>query len=440
MKVMKFGGTSVGKPERMHHIVSLVSKETESTIVVLSALSGTTNVLVTIGEQIAKGDRNAAKQSIDKLEAHYLDFINELVKKPEAQQKAKAIIAEHFEFLNIILKISFSEALSKDILAQGELLSTKLFCVYLEEQGIDHMLLPALEFMTIDHYDEPQIGSIKVRLTQLIQQYKDKKIFVTQGYICRNARGEVDNLKRGGSDYSASLIAAAIGASVCEIWTDIDGMHNNDPRIVKKTVPVEQMSFDEAAELAYFGAKILHPASIWPAQHYNVPVRLLNTMMPEAKGTLIAEKAGSVGVKAVAAKDNITAIRIKSSRMLLAYGFLRKIFEVFEKYRTPIDMITTSEVAVSLTIDNTSNLKEILKELQPFGNVEIDENQTIISVVGNEISQTSDMVKKLFGSIMNIPVRMVSYGGSPHNISLLVPAEYKTQILQQLNKGMFGLE
>ena len=249
----------------------------------------------------------------------------------------------------------------------------------------------------------------------------------------------MDNLKRGGSDYSASLIAAAIGASVCEIWTDIDGMHNNDPRIVKKTIPVEQMSFDEAAELAYFGAKILHPASIWPAQQYNIPVKLLNTMQPEAKGTLITEKAGSVGVKAVAAKDNIIAIRIKSSRMLLAYGFLRKIFEVFEKYRTPIDMITTSEVAVSLTIDNSSNLKEILKELEPFGTVELDENQVIISVVGNEIAATEDMVKKLFGSIMNIPVRMVSYGGSPHNISLLVPAAYKSQILQQLNKGMFGL-
>ena len=238
----------------------------------------------------------------------------------------------------------------------------------------------------------------------------------------------------------ANATVAAINASGCEIWTDIDGMHNNDPRVVKKTIPVEQMSFDEAAELAYFGAKILHPASIWPAQQYNIPVKLLNTMQPDAKGTTITEKAGSVGVKAVAAKDNITAIRIKSSRMLLAYGFLRKIFEVFEKYRTSIDMITTSEVAVSLTIDNVHHLKEILKELEPFGTVEIDENQTIISVVGNEISQTSDMVKKLFGSIMNIPVRMVSYGGSPHNISLLVPAEYKTQILQQLNRGMFGLE
>jgi len=440
MKVMKFGGTSVGKPERMHHIAGLVTKETEPVIVVLSALSGTTNTLVEIGDHIAKGDRNAAKQAIDKLEAHYQSFVKDLVKKEEALIKAKSIIAEHFEFLNIILKISFSEALSKDILAQGELLSTKLFCIYLEEQGIAHMLLPALEFMSIDHYDEPQIGSIKVKLSQLLQQHKDKKLFVTQGYICRNARGEVDNLKRGGSDYSASLIAAAISASVCEIWTDIDGMHNNDPRVVKKTVPVEQMSFDEAAELAYFGAKILHPASIWPAQTYKIPVKLLNTMQPEAKGTLITEEAGSVGVKAVAAKDNIIAIRIKSSRMLLAYGFLRKIFEVFEKYRTPIDMITTSEVAVSLTIDNDANLKGILKELEPFGTVEVDKNHTIISVVGNEIAQTEDMVKKLFGSIMNIPVRMVSYGGSPHNISLLISAAYKTQILQQLNKGMFGLE
>jgi aspartate kinase len=439
MKVMKFGGTSVGRPERMHHIASLVTGQKEPVIVVLSALSGTTNALVEIGQQIAKGDREMAKQFIDKLEKHYQSFIKELVKDKMILAKAKAVVAEHFEFLNIILKISFSQSLSKDILAQGELLSTKLFSIYLEEKGIDHRLLPALEFMSIDYDDEPQIGSIKVKLTQLLKQHKNVKIFVTQGYICKNARGEVDNLKRGGSDYSASLIAAAINATSCEIWTDIDGMHNNDPRIVKKTKPIEQLSFDEAAELAYFGAKILHPASIWPAQQYKVPVKLLNTMQPEAKGTTIAERSGGIGVKAVAAKDNIIAIRIKSSRMLLAYGFLRKIFEVFEKYRTPIDMITTSEVAVSLTIDNATHLKEIIKELEPFGSVEVDKNQVIISVVGNEISQTEMMVKKLFGSIVNIPVRMVSYGGSPHNISLLVPAEFKTQILQQLNKGMFGL-
>jgi len=440
MKVMKFGGTSVGRPERMFQVAELVTAGDEPTIVVLSALSGTTNALVTIGENIAKGERTVAKQEIAKLEAHYQDFISKLVKKPATLAKAKAIIDEHFEFLNIILKISFSEALSKDILAQGELLSTKLFCVYLEEKEIDHELLPALEFMSIDSYDEPQIGSIKIKLSQLLKQHKSKKLFVTQGYICRNARGEVDNLKRGGSDYTASLIAAAINAGVCEIWTDIDGMHNNDPRIVKKTVPVEQLSFEEAAELAYFGAKILHPASIWPAQTYKVPVKLLNTMQPEAKGTTISEIAESVGVKAVAAKDNITAIRIKSSRMLLAYGFLRKIFEVFEKYRTPIDMITTSEVAVSLTIDHTTHLKDILKELEPFGSIEVDKDQVIISVVGNEISQTRDIIKKLFGSIVNIPVRMVSYGGSPHNISLLVSAKNKTKILQQLNKGMFGLD
>jgi aspartate kinase len=440
MKVMKFGGTSVGRPERMHHIAGLIQKENEPVIVVLSALAGTTNALVEIGAQIASGDRQMAKETIDKLETHYRGFVKELLKDGALLEKANQIVSEHFEFLNIILKISFSEALSKDILAQGELLSTRLFSVLLEEKGMDHQLLPALEFMTIDSYEEPQIGSIRVKLAQLLKQFTGKNLFITQGYICRNARGEVDNLRRGGSDYSASLIAAAINASGCEIWTDIDGMHNNDPRVVKKTVPVEQLSFDEGAELAYFGAKILHPASIWPAQQFNIPVKLLNTLQPEARGTTITREAGSVGVKAVAAKDNIIAIRVKSSRMLLAYGFLRKIFEIFEKYRTPIDMITTSEVAVSLTIDNDTFLKEILKELEPFGTVEVDRNQSIVSVVGNQISQTEDMVKKLFGSIMNIPVRMVSYGGSPHNISLLVPAEYKTQLLQQLNRGMFGLD
>jgi len=437
---MKFGGTSVGKPERMHQVADLITADQDSKIVVLSALSGTTNALVEIGDSISKGDRELAKQQIDKLEAHYQSFIAQLVKTPAALEKAKKIVAEHFEFLTIILKISFSEALNKDILAQGELLSTKLFSVYLGEKGIDHLLLPALEFMSIDLHDEPQVGLIKVKLTQLLNQHSSKKLFITQGYICRNARGEVDNLKRGGSDYSASLIAAAIPATVCEIWTDIDGMHNNDPRVVKKTRPIEQLSFDEAAELAYFGAKILHPASIWPAQFYKVPVRLLNTMQPDAKGTLITEEAGSVGVKAVAAKDGIIAIKIKSSRMLLAYGFLRKIFEVFEKYRTSIDMITTSEVAVSVTIDNKTHLKEIMKELEPFGSIETDPDETIVSIVGNEIAKTEDVLKRLFESIKEVPVRMVSYGGSPHNISLLVPSSHKTKTLQLLNKGLFGLE
>lgn len=439
MKVMKFGGTSVGKPERMRQVAQLITSGNEPTIVVLSALSGTTNALVNISDSIANGDRAAAKRKIDELEAHYRNFVLDLVQSAAAREQANAIVTEHFEFLTIILKISFSEALNKDILAQGELMSTKLFSIYLEENGVDHLLIPALEFMSIDHNEEPQIGSIKVKLSQLLQQNSHKKLFVTQGYICRNVKGEVDNLKRGGSDYTASLVAAAINASVCEIWTDIDGMHNNDPRIVDKTVAVEQLSFDEAAELAYFGAKILHPTCIWPAQMYNVPVKLLNTMQPEAKGTTIEKNANSVGVKAVAAKDGIIAIKIKSSRMLLAYGFLRKIFEVFEKYRTSIDMITTSEVAVSVTIDTDAHLDEIIKELEPFGSVEVDTDQTIISIVGNEIAQTPDVLKNVFNAISTIPVRMVSYGGSHHNISLLIPAANKKEALQLINTGVFGL-
>ncbi len=439
MKIMKFGGTSVGKPERMAQVAQLITADNEPKIVVLSALSGTTNALVEISNALAAYKRDEAKQLIDKLEAHYHAFVDQLVHEADYKAKALAIVQEHFEFLNIILKISFSDALNKDILAQGELLSTKLFSVYLGENGIAHALLPALEFMSIDANDEPQVPAISSRLKEVLSQHPGQQLFITQGYICRNARGEVDNLKRGGSDYSASLIAAAVQASVCEIWTDIDGMHNNDPRVCSKTVPVEQLSFEEAAELAYFGAKILHPASIWPAQHYNVPVKLLNTMEPQARGTLIVEEAGSTGVKAVAAKDGIIAINIRSSRMLLAYGFLRKIFEVFEKYRTSIDMITTSEVAVSVTIDNNSHLKEIVKELEPFGTITVEDGQTIVSVVGNEIAETKDVLTRLFDSISHIPVRMVSYGGSRHNVSLLLPSAHKTATLQALNSGLFGL-
>jgi aspartate kinase len=439
MKVMKFGGTSVGKPQRMHDVATLITSDNEPKIIVLSAVSGTTNALVEIGTALSNGDKESAKSKIDQLEDQYKKFVAELVKHPVSIQKAENILKEHFEFLNIILRISYNEALNKDILAQGELLSTKLFSVYLSEKGIDHELLPALEFMSIDANDEPQVEVIREKLNRLLKQFGQKSLFITQGYICRNSKGEVDNLKRGGSDYSASLIAAAIKASVCEIWTDIDGMHNNDPRIVNKTVPIEQLSFDEAAELAYFGAKILHPASIWPAQQYKVPVKLLNTMAPSAKGTLIAEEAASKGVKAVAAKDGIIAINVKSSRMLLAYGFLRKVFEVFEKYRTPIDMITTSEVAVSLTIDNQTSLPDIIRELEVFSTVAVDRNQTIVSIVGNEIASDANTLKKVFDCLANVNVRMVSYGGSIHNISVLVAADEKKKVLQQLNSGLFGL-
>ena len=436
---MKFGGTSVGKPERMQEVAQLITKDNDRKIVVLSALSGTTNALVEISNHLANGDRSSAKQVIEKLHEHYKNFIQQLLVTDVSRMKANGIIIEHFEFLHIILRISFSEALNKDILAQGELMSTKLFSAFLAEKNIDHILLPALEFMTIDANEEPQLGSIKIKLAQLLKKHADKSILITQGYICKNARGEVDNLKRGGSDYTASLIAAASKSTVCEIWTDIDGMHNNDPRIVNRTVAIEQLSFDEAAELAYFGAKILHPTCIWPAQQENVPVKLLNTMQPDAAGTVITKEAGSVGVKAVAAKDGIIAIKIKSSRMLLAYGFLRKVFEVFEKYKTSIDMITTSEVAVSVTIDTDQFLTQIIKELEPFGSVDIESEQTIVSIVGNEIAKTDYVLQRLFDSLKEIPITMVSYGGSTHNISLLVPSSYKTKTLQLLNSGLFGL-
>jgi aspartate kinase len=434
---MKFGGTSVGRPERMYQVKDLITRSTLPTIVVLSALSGTTNALVGIGEALAAADKSLAKERIDALQAHYFNFYPELLKSPAARTKAEDILKEHFEFLNILLKISFNEAIQRDILAQGELLSTKLFHTLLEELEIPAVLLPALDFMSIDENSEPELGKISERLKAILAQYPDQQLFITQGYICKNHRNEVDNLKRGGSDYTASLVAAAVQASVCEIWTDIDGMHNNDPRVVDRTRPIAELSFDEAAELAYFGAKILHPASIWPAQLHNVPVRLLNTMDPAAAGTLIKAEVTETGVKAIAAKDGITAINIKSSRMLLAYGFLRRIFEVFESFKTPIDMITTSEVAVSVTIDDLSHLDQIVEELSRFGTVEVDSNQAIVCVVGNQVAETKGAIQSVMDSLVDIPVRMVSFGGSKHNVSILIDAKYKMQALKNLNEGVF---
>ncbi|UJP66507.1 aspartate kinase [Mongoliitalea daihaiensis] len=437
MKIMKFGGTSVGKPERMHQVKDLITRDNQKKIVVLSALSGTTNALVGIGEALAEAKKDLAKERIDALYKHYLTFYQELLETAAARKKAEKIIQEHFEFLNIILKISFNEAINRDILAQGELLSTKLFYTLLQELDVPAVFLPALDFMSIDENHEPELPKIKDKLKNILGNFPQDRIFITQGYICKNHRNEVDNLKRGGSDYSASLMGAAINAEVVEIWTDIDGMHNNDPRIVDKTRPIAQLSFDEAAELAYFGAKILHPASIWPAQKFNIPVKLLNTMEPDAVGTTITAKEQGSGVKAIAAKDGITAIKIKSSRMLLAYGFLRKVFEVFERYKTSIDMITTSEVAVSVTIDDLSHLKEILQELEKLGHVEVDTNQAIVSIVGNLIAESKGTVAHVMNCLTDFPVRMVSYGGSRHNVSLLLDATFKNDALRSLNEGLF---
>jgi aspartate kinase len=436
MKVLKFGGTSVGSPERMKKLLDIIRPETPR-LVVLSAVSGTTNKLVEIASFFEASDKNKAVATIEKLRAEYDQFIAELFATEQGLADGKNTLDYHFGLLESIANDLFTSTEEKIILAQGELISTTLFHYYLKEIGVHSVLLPALDFMKVDEDHEPMVDFITEHITPLLAQKSN--LYITQGYICRNAYGQIDNLRRGGSDYTASLIGAAIRSEEVQIWTDIDGMHNNDPRIVDQTRPVEQLSFEEAAELAYFGAKILHPASIWPAQQAHVPVKLLNTMQPDAQGTLIADEARGVGVKAVAAKDNIWAIRIKSSRMLLAYGFLRRVFEVYEKYRTPIDMVTTSEVAVSLTIDSDQYLTEILEELRQFGSVEVDADQTIVSVVGQGIAKENGVLQQLFKAIGDIPVRMVSHGGSPHNISLLVAADRKKELLQQLNRGLFGL-
>ena len=437
MKVLKFGGTSVGNPERMKKVARLSLKEGALKVVVLSAVSGTTNTLVGIGEKLRVGEKGTAKKQIDQLAAHYDTFIQTLYTSDEGLSKARAILHTHFEIMTDLVAQPFDVAAEKVLLAQGELLSTQLFFQYLVEEGINAALLPALDFMSIDKNGEPEISKIGERLQKMLKAHDGIDLFVTQGYICRNHLHEVDNLKRGGSDYTASLIGAALSAEEIQIWTDIDGMHNNDPRVVENTFPLAKLTFDEAAELAYFGAKILHPSSILPAQKYMVPVKLLSTMNEEAPGTIISAEASVGTIKALAAKDGITAIKIKSTRMLLAHGFLRKVFEVFEKYQTPIDMITTSEVAVSLTIDEDTHLQKIMGELAHFGIVEVDTTQTIICIVGSMIAEKKGVLKRVFDALKDIPVRMVSFGGSKNNISILVDTNYKNLTLNNLNKGLF---
>jgi aspartate kinase len=437
MKVLKFGGTSVGSAERIQALTHLVVNK-EPKIVVLSAMSGTTNALVEISEALYKKEPEKANQLIDKLEEKYKAEIKKLYKTEDHHRKALDLIANHFNYLRSFTLDMFTSNEEKAVLAQGELLSTAMFHFYLSEQNVNSVLLPALNFMRIDENEEPDLAYIESNLTKELQKHPGQDLFITQGYICRNAFGEIDNLKRGGSDYTASLVGAALKSEEVQIWTDIDGMHNNDPRFVNKTHPISELSFDEAAELAYFGAKILHPTCILPAQKRNIPVRLKNTMQPTAEGTLIANVAVKVGIKAVAAKDGITAINIKSDRMLLAHGFLRAVFEIFERYKTPIDMITTSEVAVSLTIDHTRNLKEIRKELEEIANVEIDEDQTIICVVGSVPKDSAGYGYKVLESLKDIPLRMVSYGGSSNNISVLINSKFKKEALQALNKGLFN--
>jgi len=440
MKVLKFGGTSLGMPERMHQVAKIVISEQQPVIVVLSALSGTTNALVSIGEQIQSEAPKKAQKEIEQLYDHYMDFYKGLLKLEDTRKAALEIIDKHFDLLRSLTTEPASEANEKILLAQGELISTQLFCQYLNEVHKSNMLLPALDYMAIDENDEPNMPYIEERLNNLLNKYSDIDLFVTQGYICLDEKGGIDNLKRGGSDFTASLVGAAANAEIIEIWTDIDGLHNNDPRVVDHTYPVANLSFNEASELAYFGAKILHPSSILPAKEYNIPVHLKNTMKPEALGTLISAQEKTTEPKAIAAKDNITAIKIKSTRMLLAYGFLRKIFDVFEKFKTPIDMITTSEVAVSLTVDNSSQLINIVSELEHIGEVTIDKKQTIICIVGNQIALQAGIVRDIFIALDKIPIRMISYGGSKYNVSVLIDTKNKKKALLAINHELFGID
>ncbi|MEN8787486.1 MAG: aspartate kinase [Flavobacteriales bacterium] len=435
MKVIKFGGTSVGSPERMKKVADLVANE--NAIVVLSAVSGTTNTLTEIAQLLYKNERNLAKHSIQDLLKQYYSFVTELLSSEQQLTKAKDLIVSHFSHIDSFTEDLFTIHEEKTILAQGELISTALFQLYLEEKGINSCLLPALDFMRIDKDLEPDNYYIQHNLERELKLCHSK-LYITQGYICRNVFGEIDNLKRGGSDYTASLIGTAIQASEIEIWTDIDGMHNNDPRIVDNTFSIESLSYDEAAELAYFGAKILHPASVYPAQLSGIPIWLKNTMEPNKLGTKIAKEIEEREFTAVAAKDGITAIKIKSGRMLLAYGFLRKIFDIFERYKTPIDVITTSEVAVSITIDDNTNLDAIQEELSYLGEVEINKNLSIVCVVGNFSHESMGSGNQIFDSLQNIPIRMVSYGGSQHNVSIVIETEYKKDALVALNNGLFN--
>ncbi|WP_321517677.1 aspartate kinase [uncultured Bacteroides sp.] len=437
MKVLKFGGTSVGSAERMKEVAKLIT-DGEKKIVVLSAMSGTTNTLVEISDYLYKKNPEGANEIINKLEKKYKQHVDELYSTAEYKQKGLEIIKSHFDYIRSYTKDLFTLFEEKVVLAQGELISTAMVTNYLCECGVKSVLLPALEFMRTDKNAEPDPTYIKEKLQIQLELFPDAEIYITQGFICRNAYGEIDNLQRGGSDYTASLIGAAVKASEIQIWTDIDGLHNNDPRVVDKTTPVRQLHFEEAAELAYFGAKILHPTCVQPAKYGNIPVRLLNTMEPTAPGTLISNETEKSKIKAVAAKDNITAIKIKSSRMLLAHGFLRKVFEIFESYQTSIDMVCTSEVGVSVSVDNTKHLPEILDDLKKYGTVTVDKDMCIVCVVGDLEWENVGFEATALDAMRNIPVRMISFGGSNYNISFLIRESDKKEALQSLSNVLFN--
>lgn len=435
---MKFGGTSVGSPDRMKNVASLITASGEPTFVVLSAMSGTTNSLVEVADYLYKKNPEGANEVINKLEKQYAKHVDELLADPQHREKLRAFLVDEFNYLRSFTKDLFTSFEEKTIVAQGEVISTNMMVSYLQEIGVKAVLLDALDFMRTDKNNEPDMAFIRENLARLMEENQGYQIYITQGFICKNAYGETDNLLRGGSDYTASLVGAVLPADEIQIWTDIDGMHNNDPRVVDKTEAVRQLNFEEAAELAYFGAKILHPTCVQPAKYAGIPVRLKNTLDPDAEGTIINNEVLHNKIKAIAAKDKITAIKIKSSRMLLATGFLRKVFEIFESYQTPIDMIVTSEVGVSMSIDNDSHLEEIVDELKKYGTVTVDTGMCIVCVVGDLDWNNVGFETLVTDAMKNIPVRMISYGGSNYNISFLIKEEDKQRALQSLSDKLFN--
>lgn len=437
MKVFKFGGTSVGSVENMRTVMNLIA-DGEQKLIVLSAMSGTTNSLVEISDYLTKKNKESALTIIGALEKKYYNVVFDLFTTKEMKDKGKRVLEERFEFIKSFTSGIFTEVGVRALLAQGELISTALFTLLLQESGYNALLLPALDFMKIDNDKSPDSNYIRQNLNGLLKSHARADYYITQGFICRNEAGEIDNLQRGGSDYTATLVGAAINSEEVQIWTDIDGFHDNDPRYVENTKKVDNLSFNEASELAYFGAKILHPQTVLPAMMNDIPVRLKNTMNPPDPGTLITSESKTTGIKAVAAKDGITAIKIRSGRMLNAYGFIKNIFEIFEFFKTSIDMITTSEVAVSLTIDDPKHLNEIIAELKEYGNVEIDRNQSIVCIVGNMIAEEKGFAAKVFTALEDIPIRMISYGGSRNNISLLVSTNDKKATLQALSNKLLN--
>lgn len=439
MKILKFGGTSLGTAERISKVGEIINDGSPK-VIVLSAFAGTTDALEDITNYLSKDNKDAAREITAELERKYRKVARELYSTEEYQNKALEMIQSHFDYIRSFFSKSYSTPQQKSIMAQGELISSAMFQYHLEDSNIESVLLPALNFMRIDKNEEPDEFYIKENLERELSAYPDNNLFITQGYICRNAFGEVDNLKRGGSDYTASLIGSTISAEEVQIWTDVDGFHNNDPRYVEKTSVIRNLSFDEAAELAYFGAKVLHPASVLPCKLKEIPVRLKNTLNPTDEGTLITNDSQKKEIKAVAAKDGIAAINIKSNRMLLAYGFIRKVFEVFEIYKTSVDVITTSEVAVSVTIDKLDYLEQITGDLKKYGAVDVDHDQSIICVVGNLMADEKGIVYKIFDALSEVPVRMISYGGNQYNVTILVNTKDKVQALNALSNNLFNDE